>query len=37
MIGCPVDLVVQLVAEDEPMLFDQAVVSTDDAIEELPF
>jgi hypothetical protein len=36
-IGCPVDLLVQLVAEDEPTRFDQAVVSTDDPIEELPF
>jgi hypothetical protein len=36
-LGCPVDLITQLVVEDEPMLLDQTVVSIDDAIEELPF
>jgi hypothetical protein len=36
-LGCPADLIVQLVAEDDSTLLDHAVASADDAIEELPF
>jgi hypothetical protein len=36
-LGCPADLIAQLVAEDDPTILDQAVTSTDDVGEELPF
>jgi hypothetical protein len=36
-LGCPADLIAQLVAEDDSTILDQAVMSTDDVGEELPF
>jgi hypothetical protein len=36
-LGCSADLIAQLVAEDDPTILDQAVMSTDDVGEELPF
>jgi hypothetical protein len=36
-LGCPSDLIAHLVAEDDPTILDQAMMSSDDVGEELLF